>query len=44
VGLVARMGEARNLYKIFSENFKGTHYSEDFGVGGKIILELILEK
>jgi hypothetical protein len=43
-GNVARIGEIRNAYKIWSENLKGRDHSEDLGVDGRIILERILRK
>jgi hypothetical protein len=36
-GNVARLGEMRNAYRILVENMKGKDYSEDLGVGGKIL-------
>jgi len=33
-----------NAYKFWSGNLKGRDHSEDLGIDGKIILELILEK
>jgi hypothetical protein len=44
VGHVARMGEMRNAYKIWSENLKARDHSEDLGIDGKIILECITGK
>jgi hypothetical protein len=38
------MGEIRNTRKFWSENLKGTDQSEDLSIGGRIILEWILEK
>jgi hypothetical protein len=40
-GRVVRMGEMRNLYKIWYENLKGRDHSEDRGIDGRIILEWI---
>jgi hypothetical protein len=44
VEYVARMGEVRNGYKLSVGNHRRRHHTEDLGVGGKIILEWILEK
>jgi hypothetical protein len=43
-GYVARMGNMRNAYKIWLKSLKGRDHSEDLGVDGKVILELILGK
>jgi hypothetical protein len=43
-GYVARTTEGRNVYKIWSENLKGTDYSEDLDVDGWETLESILGK
>jgi hypothetical protein len=32
------VGEKRNAYKILSENLKGRHHAEDFGVDGRVVL------
>jgi hypothetical protein len=37
-------GEISNTYKILVEEVKGRGHSEDLGVDGRIILDLILEK
>jgi hypothetical protein len=42
-GLVARMGEMRNLYKILVDEHQGEVHLEYLGING-IILEWILEK
>jgi len=44
VGHAARMGEMRNLYKLWSENLRWRDQSEDLGVDRWIILEWILQK
>jgi len=41
---VAHMGEARNAYKVLSEDLKGRDHSDDLGINGKTILECILGK
>jgi hypothetical protein len=41
-GHVARTAEIRNTYKIFVGKLEGKDNSEDLGVDGKIILDLIL--
>jgi hypothetical protein len=43
-GYVARVGEMRNAFKLWSENLKGRDHLEDLGVEGRIILECILGK
>jgi hypothetical protein len=44
VGHVAHMGEMRNMYKILVGNLKARDHSDVLGVGGRIILEWMLEK
>jgi len=44
VGHVARMVQMRNAFKVFIEDLKGRGHSEDLGVDGKIMLELIIGK
>jgi hypothetical protein len=44
VGHVAHMEKMRNSYNISFGKSEGKRPLEDLGVGGKIILELILEK
>jgi len=41
-GYITRVGKIRTAYKIWSENLKGIHHSEDLDVNGMIILERIL--
>jgi len=41
---VARMGEMRNAYKIWSEKLKGRDHSEDLAVDRRLILQCVLEK
>jgi hypothetical protein len=41
---VVRMVEIRNTYKLLSENLKGRDHSEDLGVGGKILLQIVLRE
>jgi hypothetical protein len=43
-GHVARMGDIRNIYKIWLENMKGRDHLEDLNEDGKIILEWNLGK
>jgi hypothetical protein len=43
-GHIARMGEMRNAYKIWSECLKGRDRSEDLGADRRIILKRILRK
>jgi hypothetical protein len=38
-GYVARIGEKRNVYKIWLENLKGRDHSEEVGENGRIILK-----
>jgi hypothetical protein len=39
---VARMGEIRNVCKIFIEELKGKLHTEDMGIDRRIILKWIL--
>jgi len=41
-GNVARMEEMRNAYNILVGKLKGRNQSEDFGVGGKIIIIILI--
>jgi hypothetical protein len=41
-GLVARMEEMRNAYKIFVGKYEGKNHLEDISLGGKILLEWIM--
>jgi hypothetical protein len=43
-GLVARMGERRNPYRILVGKPEGKRPLEDQNVGGRIILKYILER
>jgi hypothetical protein len=38
------MGEMRNSYRILVEKPEGKYEAEDMGVGGRIILEWVLEE
>jgi len=43
-GHVAHMGRQEMCTKSWLESLKGKDYSEDMGVGGRIILEWVLQK
>jgi hypothetical protein len=44
IGHVACMGEMRNAYKILVGKLVRKNHSDDLGVGGSVILQLILGK